>query len=192
MGTERKVEIESSSLLLDDFFKVRVAMLRFERTDGAMSDTVRRLSLERGDAVGVLLYHTEREQLLLVEQFRYPTLSRGGDGWVVEIMAGMVDEHESPESAARRETREETGYELESLVPISTFFVSPGGSSERVFLFYGEVSEASRSGEGGGLASENEDIALRTFSKRDLAEALRAGTLQDAKTVIAAMWFAAR
>lgn len=187
MTMRRKVEIESSSLVLDDFFKVRAARLRFERFDGSMSDPVRRLSLERGDAVGVLIYHTEKQQYFLAEQFRYPTLREGHDGWMVEVVAGMVDGDEPPEDAARREVREEIGYELTRLRPLATFYVSPGGSSERIFLFYGEVAESSRVGEAGGLASENEDIRIRAFSKPALQAALAAGELSDAKTVIAVM-----
>lgn len=185
MNHRRRVEIESSSLVLDDFFKVRAARLRFERFDGAMSETVRRLSLERGDAVGVLVYHRELGQYFLSEQFRYPTLRDDHDGWMLEVVAGMVDGNESPEHAARREVREEIGYDLTKLTPSSTFYVSPGGSSERIFLFYGEVTESSRVDGGGGLASEHEDIRIRSFTKAELVRALDAGALTDAKTLIA-------
>ncbi len=188
MTNGRKVEIENSSLVLDDFFKVKAARLRFERFDGSMSETVRRLSLERGDAVGVLIYHKDQQHYVLAEQFRFPTVRDDQDGWMLEVVAGMIDGDEPPEHAARREVREEIGYELTALTPISTFYVSPGGSSERIFLFYGEIADSSRVGEGGGLASENEDIRMRHFTQEELERALDAGALSDAKTVIAAMW----
>jgi ADP-ribose pyrophosphatase len=187
----RKVQIEQDRVLLRDFLTVEEATLRYERYDGQMSEPVRRLKLERGDSVAVLIRHVDTGKLLLVEQFKYPVLSHG-DGWIVETVAGMIDKGEDAEEAARREVREEIGYDLLLLSLIATFYVSPGGTSEQVTLFYGEVSEATRAGAGGGLESEGEDIELRVFSPQDAWRALDSGEIADAKTLIGLMWLRAR
>jgi hypothetical protein len=85
----RKVDIVSRKRVLDDFFKVEEARLRFERFDGTMSETVRRLSFERGDAAAALLVDARRRMVLLIEQFMYPTLEKAG-GWLETVVAGMI------------------------------------------------------------------------------------------------------
>ena len=67
----RKVKIEQTNRLLDDFFKVDEAFLQFEQFDGEMSPTVRRLNFERGDGVAALVLNADTDKLILVRQYRY-------------------------------------------------------------------------------------------------------------------------
>jgi ADP-ribose pyrophosphatase len=125
---------------------------------------------------------------VLVNQFRYPTLAKG-PGWLTEIVAGGLDADETPESAIAREVREETGHEVHELEPIATFFASPGGCSERVFLYYGEIDGAERTAAPKGrLGVGDEDIQVVERTAAELWDDLRAGRLQDAKTIIALLW----
>jgi nudix-type nucleoside diphosphatase (YffH/AdpP family) len=187
----RKVLVEKKSRLLDDFFKVEEAYVRYEHFDGTMSPLVRRLNFERGDSVAILIYNPLTERIVLVNQFRYPTYEKG-PGWITEAVAGMVGVNEDPEAAIRRELQEEAGYQILRLEPISTFYVSPGGSSERIILYYAEVDQSDRQGAGGGLASENEDIRTVELSLPEALEQIRTGELADAKTVIGVFWLQAR
>jgi len=189
--TEKRVEIESREIVFDDFFKIEKARLRFERYDGAMSPTVTRLCFERGDAVAVLVYNRDTSRLLLIEQFRYPTV-RHGEGWVSETVAGMIDPGETPEQALYRELEEEAGFRIRECEHIHTFYVSPGGTSERIFLYYAEVRETDRTGPGGGLASEAEDIHALAYTPAEAFALLDRGEIHDAKTLIALMWLRAR
>ena len=187
----KKVELLSKKRLLDDFFKVDEAFLRYERLDGRMSPPLRRLSLERGDGAAALLYKPRVERLVLVRQFRYPTCAQG-PGWLLELVAGMIGDGEAPEETVRREILEETGYEVRALRPISTFYLSPGGSSERIFLFYAETDDDARRGEGGGLAEESEEIELVEMGLEEAWSLLDAGEIADAKTLVALMWLRLR
>jgi nudix-type nucleoside diphosphatase (YffH/AdpP family) len=182
-----KVEVLSRRRLLDDVFKVDEATVRFERFDGSMSEPVRRLVFERGDAAAVLLIHAERRSVLLARQFRYPAFEKGG-GWLLDLVAGGIEAGEAPEQAARRETFEEAGFALETIEPIATFFVSPGGTSERIFLFGAAVADRARTGAGGGLAAEHEDIELVEKPIDEFLAEVRNGAIQDAKTLIAGYW----
>ncbi len=182
-----KVEIISRKRVLDDFFKVDEVRLRFERYDGTMSEVVRRLNFERGDSVAALLIDAKAGTIYLVEQFMYPTLEKAG-GWLATIVAGMIDEGETPEQAIRREILEEAGFAVERIEPIANFFVSPGGSSERIFLFCALVSDDARASAGGGLASEQEDIKLVTWRLDDFLARLAGGGFADAKTLVAGCW----
>jgi ADP-ribose pyrophosphatase len=109
------------------------------------------------------------------------------DGWIVEAVAGMVDEGETAEQAVIREALEETGYRIAAPRPIGTFFSSPGGTSERIFLYFAEVVPADQIGEGGGIAGE-EDIALVRLSVDELFRRLQTNHIDDAKLAIAAYW----
>jgi ADP-ribose pyrophosphatase len=103
----KKVAIEQKRYILDDFFKIEEAYLRFEQFNGKMSPLVRRLNLERGNSVAILVFNRNTNKLILVTQFRYPT-HVNNDSWTIEAIAGMVDPGETPEETARRELQEET------------------------------------------------------------------------------------
>jgi ADP-ribose pyrophosphatase len=184
----KKVEVQQKKRVFDDFFKIDEALVRFEQFNGQMSPPVRRLNFERGDAAAVLIFNKEARKVILVNQFRYPTHEKSG-GWLMEIVAGMLDKNETPEECIRREVTEETGYQVEHLTPIHTFFTTPGGSSERIFLYYAEVINSDRVSRGGGAETENEDIRIVELSLPDLWKALDSGKIMDAKTLVALLWF---
>lgn len=183
----RKVFIEKKTRLLDDFFKVEEVQLRYERFDGSMSPLVRRLNVERGDSVAILLFNPKCQRILLVNQFKYPAYAKG-PGWITETVAGMIGTDESPESAARREVEEETGYKVSRLEHVSTFYVSPGGSSERIILYYAEVDDTDKFDAGGGVAKEEEDIMTVDLSLTEALEQIQNGEIADAKTIVGIFW----
>ena len=184
----KKVSVEKKRYILDDFFKVEEAYLRFEKFNGEMSERVRRFSLERGNSVAILANNLDTNKLILVNQFRYPTY-KDGHGWIIETIAGMVDAGETPEEAARREVREETGLNISALEHIATFYPSPGGSSEQIFLYYSEVSGKSiKHNNAGGLVHEGEDILSIEIPLEDALKKICSGEIIDAKTIIGIYW----
>jgi ADP-ribose pyrophosphatase len=194
MNASRRVDIRSQKRLFDDFFKVDELIVRHQRYDGSISGAERRLVFERGDAVAVLLYDADARAVVLVEQFRPPTLiahrrdnPASTDGWIVEVVAGMIDAGEMAEHAAIREVFEETGYRIANPALIGKFFSSPGGSDERFFLYFARVGEAQREGNGGGIADE-EDIKVFQLGIDALFDRLAQGTIDDPKLAIAAYW----
>jgi ADP-ribose pyrophosphatase len=183
--------------LFDDFFKIDELLVTHRQIDGTTSSVQRRLVFERGDSVAVLLFNRDRRAVVLVEQFKAPTLiarrrddPATTDGWLVEPLAGMIDTGEAPEAAAIRETLEETGYRIREPELIGRFFVSPGGTSERVFLYFAEVGDADRVGMGGGI--DDEDIKVLEIGLEELFERLARGLIEDAKLAIGAYWLQSR
>lgn len=187
-----KVRIHGDRPLLEDVFRVDEVEVSYEQFDGEMSPRVRRLVFERGDSVAALVFHRERETVLLVNQFKLPAWRRNGPGWITETVAGILEPGEDPEEAMLRELREEAGYAAARLEKIGEFYVSPGGTSERIFLYYVEVSEAQRIGPGGGLRSESEDIRTVELTLEELRKEVEEGKVLDAKTLVAAMWLLER
>ena len=188
----KKVSIEKKRYLLNDFFKVEEAYLSFEQFDGHMSPVVRRLNLERGYSVSVLVFNQTTEKLILVSQFRYATYPKT-DGWTIEAIAGMVDAGETPEQAAKREVDEETGLSIDTFEHIATFYPSPGGSSERIFLYYSEVSgDKAKYKETGGILSKGEDVKAVEITLPEALAKIKTGEIVDAKTIIGVYWLGNR
>jgi len=183
--------------LFDDFFTIDELFVTHRQIDGTVSSAQRRLVFERGDSVAVLLFNRDRRAVVLVEQFKAPALvarrrddPATTDGWLVETLAGMIDDGETPETAAIRETLEETGYQIRTAELIGRFFVSPGGTSERVFLYFAEVTDADRADEGGGI--DDEDIRVLHVGLAELFERLARGLIEDVKLAIGAFWLQGR
>jgi nudix-type nucleoside diphosphatase (YffH/AdpP family) len=168
-----------------NFFTMLRAKLRYERFDGRMSDVVERLCFERGNAVGVVLYDDAEDVVLLTEQFRYPAYVRDGSGWIVEIVAGAQDKGRDVLTVAHSEVVEELGYRLDHLERICDFYLSPGGTSEKMALYLGYVRHAERVNAGGGLASEHEDLRMVKLPLAQALHMITTGEICDAKTIIA-------
>ena len=141
-----------------------------------------------GNGVAALIHRPQKNTLVLARQFRYPTYLHDGPGWILEIAAGMLDENENPAETMRREIVEETGFAVKSIELLSHFYLTPGGSSERIFLYYAEVDEDLPRAEGGGLNEEHEDIEILEISLDNAWQLLDSGQIVDAKTIIALQW----
>ena len=155
--TEDDVEITSRETLFQGFFRLGRYTLRHRRFAGDWTPSFTRELFERGHAAAVLLYDPLQDVLVLLEQFRIGALASGHPPWLIELVAGICDNDESPEITARRETLEEAGYQLTNMEKISTCLVSPGASSETVTLFCARIHARTDDGFYGVLA-ENEDI----------------------------------
>lgn len=147
----KRVEIQSKKGVFDGFFKIEEVEFRHQRVDGSMSRALRRLHLERGDGVAVVVYNKTRDCIVFVRQFRYSTYEKG-PGWLRETVAGVIEQGEAPEAVARRELLEEAGYRVGELESVGCFYLTPGGSSERIYLFFAEVENVDRVTDGGGVA----------------------------------------
>ena len=187
MAAKRVEIIEKKEIFRRLFFRIEEARLRHETLSGTMSEEMVRLNLKRGDGVAVLLHDPQAATVVMVEQFRYAAYENG-PGWLLEIPAGIVQEGEDPAEGMKREIEEETGYRVAELQHITTFYLSPGGSSERIWLYYAAVSPKDRITEGGGLPVEQEEIRVAVYPVAALVEKAASGEIQDAKTLVGLQW----
>ncbi len=186
-----RVEILKRERLLDRFFKVDQVTVSHEKFNGEMSEPFPYLVLERGDAVAALLYDPERRKVIAVNQFRLPTRDKGQRrGWLIEAVAGMMSAGEKPEQTLVREVEEETGYQLTQWQHISTFFSSPGGTSELIYLYYAEVRSTNKTGKGGGISDE--DIDVVEYDIDQFFQLLNSRAFEDPKLIIAGQWLQAQ
>jgi len=109
------------------YFRIERYRFRHKLFAGGWSGEISREVFERGHAVAVLPYDPERDAVLLIEQFRIGALAGGMPAWQIEVIAGIIDEGETPEAVARREAQEEARCEILDLLPIYHYLASPGG-----------------------------------------------------------------
>ncbi|MBD1395584.1 NUDIX hydrolase [Pontibacter sp. JH31] len=165
------MEIKKREKAYNGYFKI------YKLTVEQHGHTFEREQFDRGVAVAAMVYDTEQEKYILTRQFRV-----GPETELVEVVAGMVDEGESPETSIAREIEEEIGYSVDSLKHLHTFYSSPGGTTEKVHLYYAEVSH--QHADGGGKDEEHEHIELVAYTREELLKEAFA----DAKTIIAQQW----
>ena len=182
------VEVVEHQCVYDGFFALNRFVLRHQCFDGSMSEPLVRERLDRARAAAVLLHDSERDSVILVEQFRIGALGHPHGAWLQECPAGMIEPGERPEEVASRECFEEVGCSPESLELIGEYFVSPGGSSERITLYYARINSQGLQGALTGKDDEGEDIRVHVVRWELLEHALEQGTISNATTLIALQW----
>ncbi len=178
--------INKEETVFDEHYKMLKANITYDTFSGA-EITANMFAFHRGDSVAILLYEKDTASILVTKQFRYPT-TQHHQGWMYEIPAGSLEKDECPLACVIRETEEEVGYSVFQPEQIFDFYVSPGGATERCYLFYAEVSSKDKTSKGGGLVSEKEDIKLIKLPITEIKSWLSEKII-DAKTIIALQWF---
>jgi ADP-ribose pyrophosphatase len=188
-ATPSATEIIKREECFKGFYQLDRVHLRHELFAGGMSREISREVFVRHDAVCVLPYDPQRDEVVLIEQFRVGAMGKAQTPWLIELVAGLIDKVEEPEEVARREGEEEAGLTFSSLWPITRYFPSPGGSTEFVHLYLGRCSTV---GVGGlhGLEEEAEDIRVTVWAYEDALQAVRDGRISNAASIIALQWLA--
>ena len=142
-----------------------------------------------GAHVSTLLpYDPIKNEIILIQQFRAGVLSRYDADYLLEIVAGIIDEGENPEETAVRECFEETGCEVKKIHPIQSYFPAPGSSESYYHLYLGEI-EAFDGERIKGLEKENEDILVKSFKIDEVRKMLKEKKIMNGLTLIALQWF---
>ena len=178
---------ESRKTVYQGFFRMDKVTLRHRRFNGEWIGPFHRELFERGEAVCVLLVDPVREAIVLTEQFRIGALEDERSPWLLELVAGMVEPGETYEEVAVRECQEEAGCTPAALRHITTYWVSPGGTNERVAIYCASVNSADMGGIH-GLEEEHEDIRVITLPFSEALKALESGVINNAATIIALQW----
>ncbi|MBK6290055.1 MAG: NUDIX domain-containing protein [Pseudomonadales bacterium] len=184
-------EILEESVPWGGFWKLKVFRLRHRLFAGGWSPTLRRELHCRGEAVGVLLYDPLLDAIGVVEQFRVGAAFRPGSPWLLELVAGLMEEGETPQQVARREALEESGCEVQELLPVAEYFSSPGGTDEYFHLFCART-DLSDVGLLHGEPGEHEDIRLHVIAFDEALRMQQQGRFNNAHTLIALQWLASR
>ncbi|OON41930.1 ADP-ribose diphosphatase [Izhakiella australiensis] len=181
------VEIIARETLYQGFFSLVRYRFRHRRFDGEMSAEVSREIFERGHAAVLLPYDPVSDQVVLIEQIRIASFDSSPSPWLLELVAGIIEEGESVEDVVRREAQEEAGVTPGRVKPVLSYLASPGGTSERLAIMVGEVDASVAQGNH-GLEEENEDILVHVVSREQAYRWVEEGSIDNAATVIALQW----
>lgn len=181
------VEIIARETLYSGFFSMDLYRFRHRLFNGEMSGEIRREIFERGHAAVLLPFDPVRDEVVLVEQIRIAAYDVSESPWLLEMVAGMIEQGESVEDVARREALEEAGLVVGRTKPVLSYLASPGGTSERLSIMVGEVDATTAEGIH-GLADENEDIRVHVVSREQAYQWVEEGKIDNAASVIALQW----
>lgn len=181
------VEIIARETLYSGFFSMDLYRFRHRLFNGEMSGEIKREIFERGHAAVLLPFDPVRDEVVLVEQIRIAAYDVSESPWLLEMVAGMIEEGESVEDVARREALEEAGLVVGRTKPVLSYLASPGGTSERLSIMVGEVDATTAEGIH-GLADENEDIRVHVVSREQAYQWVEEGKIDNAASVIALQW----
>jgi nudix-type nucleoside diphosphatase (YffH/AdpP family) len=178
-----KIEIQKTELLSDNWYVLNKITYQYYKEDQKVETQIREV-YDRGNGAGILLYNTNQKTVILIRQFRLPTYLNGNKtGMMIEVCAGLLDK-ENPEECIIREVEEETGYQITTVQKVFETYVSPGAVTEILHLFVGEYNSSMKVSEGGGLASEQENIEVLEVPFIEALAMIERGEIQDSKTIM--------
>ncbi len=182
------VKIVTKEPLYDGFFNMVRYGFQHKKYDGSWTNTISREVFERGHAVAVLPYDPDTQEFVLIEQVRIGAVPTSDSPWLIEIIAGIIDEGESEQDVCCREAQEEAGIELSNVTKALSYLASPGGTTERLHVYVART-DATRASGVHGLAEESEDILVLRVAEDTVREWLATGKIDNAASIIALQWF---
>lgn len=177
-----EVRIIDSITLSDDWFTLKKYTFDLRRRNGEWQRQNRE-AYDRGNGATILLYNREKQTVILTRQFRFPVYINGHDGYLIESAAGLLD-NMAPEKRIKAEAEEETGFRIEQVQKVFEAYMSPGSVTEKLYFYIAEYHAGDRTGEGGGIEAEGEDIDVLEWPFAQALQAIDNGLIVDGKTIM--------
>jgi GDP-mannose pyrophosphatase NudK len=178
-----KIRIIEEKVLSDNWYTLRKYTFDYQNPNGTWEQQSRE-AYDRGNGAVILLYNSKKHSVILTRQFRLPTYVNGNpDGMMIEACAGLLDK-DNAEDCIRRETEEETGYQIRDVKKVFEAYMSPGSVTEILHFFVAEYSKEMQVSEGGGHADEQENIEVLELDYEDALAMINTGEIKDAKTIM--------
>ena len=191
---ENEVLVEDKpKLLYDGLYKIK--KIEKEITGRKFSGEV----LEKGDTVAGIVYDTKTKKYIFIEEYKL-----AANGVTIEIIQGSIEESEKAEQSMKRLVTERTGYKVDNVSFLTSYYVDTIGSDEICFLYYIEVSshviddlefngykvlEVERLGLGGKLFIKDPINLMSLDTDKDKEnDVIPPFQCVDVKTLTAVMW----
>jgi GDP-mannose pyrophosphatase NudK len=178
-----EIKILKKEVLSDNWYTLNKITFEATKQDGSVLQLSRE-AYDRGNGATILLYNADNKTVILTRQFRMPTYINGNEsGLLIECCAGLLDKNNA-EDCIRRETEEETGYQITNVKKVFEAYMSPGSVTEILHFFIAEYTNDMKVGNGGGLEEENENIEVLELPFTEALQMIRTGEIRDAKTIM--------
>ena len=151
---------------------ISIDLIDIELPDGRKA---KREVIRHGNAVAILAKRPDGK-FVFVKQYR-----KAAEEALIEVIAGGLEKGEDPIEGARRETAEETGYDVTCIKFLTTIICTPGYCEERIHIYYAELSEAQHAQD----QDPDENVYPVVLSEAEVEDGIRNGTIFDAKTLSA-------
>jgi len=179
----KDIKIVKTEILSDNWYTLKKVTYQYSKPDGTVQQQSRE-AYDRGNGAVILLYNTSAQTVILTRQFRIPTYINGNEsGMLIEACAGLLDQ-DSPPDCIRRETEEETGYQIKEAKKIFEAYMSPGSVTEILHFFIAEYTNNMKVGDGGGLEEEEEHIEILEINIEEALHMIDTGEIIDGKTIM--------
>ena len=169
MRNNKWKQIEERVVFSNKYLTLRNDLV--ERPDGSTTDYI---VIEGKDFVTVLCYTLEKK-IILTRQYLYPW---GMETWTAA--GGVIDQGETPEEAAIREVKEETGYDVKKIIKIGLSRTSFLNIAKNHLFFVKVDNEEDETFE-----DPNEIIRIREFSMEEIQTMIEKGEIIHSSTLLA-------
>lgn len=177
------VRILKTEILSDNWYTLRKFTYSYRKPDGSLHEQTRE-AYDRGNGAVILLYNQEKQTVILTRQFRLPTFVNGNEtGMMLEACAGLLDA-DQPDDCIRRETEEETGYQVKDVQKIFEAYMSPGSVTEILHFYIAAYNPSMKVTDGGGVVQEEENIEVIEMPFSEAFDMIGSGEIKDAKTIM--------
>lgn len=177
-----EVRIINTQTLSDDWYSLKKYTFALQRQNGEWQQQNREV-YDRGNGATILLYNRQQRTVILTRQFRFPVYVNGHDGMLIEAAAGLLDNMD-PENRIKAEAEEETGFRISHVEKVFEAYMSPGSVTEKLYFYIAEYQAEDRTGAGGGIEAEGEDIEVLEMTLEDALAAIESGLIVDGKTIM--------
>ncbi|WP_312272959.1 MULTISPECIES: NUDIX domain-containing protein [Pseudescherichia] len=177
-----EVRIINTQTLSDDWYTLKKYTFALQRQNGEWQQQNREV-YDRGNGATILLYNRQQRTVILTRQFRFPVYVNGHDGMLIEAAAGLLDNMD-PENRIKAEAEEETGFRISHVEKVFEAYMSPGSVTEKLYFYIAEYQAEDRTGAGGGIEAEGEDIEVLEMTLEEALAAIESGLIVDGKTIM--------
>lgn len=167
------MDFTEKPLKQDYLYRGKIVNLRVDNAELPDGTTALREVVEHPGGVCVAAL-TEKEELLFVEQFRYPYMET-----VLELPAGKLEYGEDPFEAGKRELLEETGAAAENYRDLGKLYPTPGYCGEIIHMYLAENLTFSEQ-----HLDEDEFLEVRRIPLEEAFQMVMRNEIRDSKTQV--------
>ncbi|SER84074.1 GDP-mannose pyrophosphatase NudK [Pedobacter rhizosphaerae] len=179
----KNITILKKEILSDNWYILNKVTYQTEQENGDVVIQSRE-AYDRGNGATILLYNKDQNTVILTKQFRLPTYLNGNeDGMLIEACAGLLD-LDGPEDCIKRETEEETGFNITEITKVFEAYMSPGSVTELLYFFIAAYTPEMKVSDGGGILEEEEHIIVLEIPFAKALEMIETGEIKDGKTIM--------